>query len=137
MKKVESVEEAQKVLGKQAKISAEIKKLDSQAKIEREVSIGKGVWAIGGKITKTVKVTVIYTKPVDKEIWEKTCQTAGSITRLWKEEAITTREKIGTLLVAPSMERKDETDWTVARVPEGIPNIKVFDKVVEGLKLDG
>jgi len=137
LRKVTSVEEVQKVLGEQAKITAKIKKLDGQAKIEREVSVGKGVWAVGGKITKTVKVTVIYTKPVDKEIQEKTCQTAGNIARLWKEEAITTGGKIGILLVAPSAERKDETDWTVARIPEGVPNIEVFNKIVEGLKLDG
>jgi len=137
LRKVESMEEAQKVLDEQVKITAEIKKLDGQAKIEREVSIGKGVWAIRGRITKTVKVTVIYTKPVDKEIREKTCQTVGNIARLWKEEAITTGGKIGILLVAPSMERKDETDWMVARVPKGVPNIEVFNKVVEGLKLDG
>jgi len=96
-----------------------------------------GVWAIRGKITKTVKVTVIHTKPVDKEIREKTCQTAGNIARLWKEEAITIGGKIGTLLVAPSTERKEEINWTVARVPESISNIEIFNKVVEGLKLDG
>jgi len=45
--------------------------------------------------------------------------------------------KSGTLLVVPSMERKDETDWTVARVSESIPNIEVFNKVVQGLKLNG
>jgi len=28
--------------------------------------------------------------------------------------------KTGTLLVAPSANRKDETDWTVVRVPDGI-----------------
>ena len=68
LRKVGSVEEAKEVMKEQDKITAEIKKLDSQAKIEREVSIGKGVWASGGKITKTVKVTVIHSKPVDKEI---------------------------------------------------------------------
>ena len=54
------------MIKEQEKIMTEIRKLNSQSKIEREVSIGKRVWAIGGKIAKTVKVTVIHTKPGDK-----------------------------------------------------------------------
>jgi len=137
LRNIRSMEEVQDILKEQAKVTAEIKRLDSQVKIEREMSIGKGVCAVRGKITKIVKMTIIHTKPVDKEIQEKTCQTAGNIMGLWKKEAITTGGKLGSLLVAPSKERREETDWTVSRVPEGIPNIDVFNKVVEGLKLDG
>jgi len=113
------------------------KKLEKQKKVEKEVSGGKGVWAVGGKITKTVRVIAIHAKPVDEKIRRKVTKTTSVIARLWKEEATTSGERMWILSVVPGRERKDESVWTVERVPEEVPGQEVAKKVWEGIKADG
>jgi len=69
----------------QKKVQAQINKIESQQKVEKEVSGGKGKWAVGAKRTKTVKVNIIHQKPVDIEIRRRVTKTTSKIVDLWKE----------------------------------------------------
>jgi len=73
----------------QKKVQAQINKIESQQTVNKEVSRGKGKWAVGMKRTKTVKVNVIHQKPVDLEIRKRVTKTTSKIVDLWKEEAVT------------------------------------------------
>jgi len=120
----------------QKKVQAQINKIESQQKVEKEVSRGKGKWAIGAKRTKTVKVNIIHQKPVDIEIRRRVTQTTSKIVNLCKEEAVTEGRGMWTLLVAPRRERKEESVFEIGKVPEDVSDKAVVQKLLEGLKAD-
>ena len=102
----------------QKKIQAQINKIESQQKVEKEVSVGKEKWAVGTKRTKTVKVNVIHQKPVDIEIRRRVTKTTSKIVNLWKKKAVTKDRGMWTLLVASGRERKEESVFEIGKVPE-------------------
>jgi len=63
----------------QKKVQGQINKIESQQKVEKEVSRGKGKWAVGTKRTKTVKVNIIHQKLVDMEIRRRATKTTSKI----------------------------------------------------------
>jgi len=121
----------------QKKVQAQINKIESQQKVEKEVSGGKGKWAVGAKRTKMVKVNVIHQKPVDIEIRRRATKTTSKIIDLWKEETVTEGRGMWTLLVAPGRERKEESVFEIGKVPEDVLDKVVVQKLLEGLKADG
>jgi len=121
----------------QEKVQAQIQKIESQQKVEKEVSGGKGKWAVGAKRTKTVKVNVIHQKPVDTEVRRRVTKTTSKIVDLWKEEAVTEGRGMCTLLVVPGRERKEESVFEIGKVPEDVSDKVVIQKLLEGLKADG
>jgi len=83
-KKSESPKEMKECVEEQEKVQAQIKKIESQQKVEKEVSRGKRKSAVGSKVMKTVRIIVIYQKPVDLEIRKKVTKTTSKISSLWK-----------------------------------------------------
>jgi len=63
----------------QKKVQAQINKIESQQKVEKEMSGGKGKWAVEAKRTKTVKVNIIHQKPTDVEIRRRVTKTTLKI----------------------------------------------------------
>jgi len=94
-KKSETPKEMKEGTKELEKVHAQIKKIESQQKVEKEVSGGKGKSAVSSKVITTVRIIVIHQKPVDLEIHKKVIQNLESVERRGRDRGQEDMDAVG------------------------------------------